>query len=261
MATHHRKCGGSTRGRTRALAANKKNKEARKALDRVYDFLIEGIQNIRDVGLRRNYLNKVAVNRELIQFWVKDGAKRKLTKERLFAYLNIESNLRDPFKRLANTSLRLNTLKSAEAIQTFLVEEATELSGGERVMLILEKDGKTEVTHSILPRGEDAGKVLASIQKHIDQTRLTRTVRLILPKKTGLSRIVAPLIAQNQILGYLYADMNSLYGRFDETDRDMLGMLANQGAVALDNAGLVEGLEHKVEERTAELNRSEEHTS
>ena len=262
---------------TRALAANKKNEEARKALDRVYDFLIEGIQNIRDVGLRRNYLNKVAVNGEFLQFWVKDGAKRKLPKERLFAYLNIESNLRDPFKRLANTSLRLNTLKTAEAIQTFLVEEATELSGGERVMLILEKDGKTEVTRSILPRGENVDKVLASIQKHIDQARLTRTVQLILPhpqpfsgrekgveppfhrgrgkKGEGISRIVAPLIAQNQLLGYLYGDMDSLYGRFDETDRDMLGMLANQGAVALNNASLLEELERKVEERTAELNQ------
>ena len=48
--------------------------------------------------------------------------------------------------------------------------------------------------------------------------------------------------------------MDFLYGTFDDTDRDMLGMLANQGAVALDNAGLVEGLEQKVEERTEELN-------
>ena len=48
--------------------------------------------------------------------------------------------------------------------------------------------------------------------------------------------------------------MSTLYGTFDETDRDMLGMLANQGAVALDNAGLLEGLERKVEERTEQLN-------
>ena len=68
------------------------------------------------------------------------------------------------------------------------------------------------------------------------------------------SRIVAPLIAQNQVIGYLYVDMDSLYGTFDETDRDMLGMLANQAAVALDNAQWAQGLEQKVEERTEELN-------
>ncbi|MGZ9220926.1 MAG: GAF domain-containing protein, partial [Anaerolineales bacterium] len=236
-----------------ALMAGKKTKEARQALDRAYDFLLESIQNIRDVGLRRNYLNKVAVNRELIRFWVQDGTKRKLPNERLWAYLNIESNIREPFKRLAETSLRLNTLKNLAEIQTFLIEEATELSGGERVMLILEKNEKLEVADSLLPRGEDAQKVLDSIGKPLTSARLIRTPQLIVPKKSGLSRIVAPLIAQNQVIGYLYADMDSLYGTFDETDRDLLGMLANQGAVALDNAGLLEGLEQKVEARTEQL--------
>jgi GAF domain-containing protein len=66
--------------------------------------------------------------------------------------------------------------------------------------------------------------------------------------------VVAPLIAQNQVMGYLYVDMDPLYGTFDETDRDLLGMLANQAAVALDNAQWAQGLEQKVEERTEELN-------
>ncbi len=236
-----------------ALNANQKAKEAREALDRAYDFLIEGIQSVRDIGLRRNYLNKVTANRELLQFWLKDGTRRKLSKERLFSYLHIESNTREPFKRLADTSLRLNALRTIPAIQTFLVEEATELSGGQRVMLVLEKDGKLEAADAILPVGEDAKTALPSIRKYLNQVRLTRTVELILPRRSGLNRIIAPLIAQNQILGYLYADMDSTYGRFDETDRDMLGMLANQAAVALDNAGLVTGLEQKVQERTAQL--------
>jgi GAF domain-containing protein/CheY-like chemotaxis protein len=248
-----------------ALLANKKNKEAQEALNRAYDFLLESIGNIRDEGLRRNALNKVPENRELITYWVSDGIKRKLPKERLFAHLNIESNLREPFQRLADTGLRLNALKTVEAIQTFLVEEATELIGGERVMLILEnqisefsKNSKVYVADFLLPRGEDASAVLKSISKHLAQARLTRTVQLILPKKSGLSRIIAPLIAQNQLLGYLYVDMDAIYGTFDNTDRDMLGMLANQGAVALDNAGLIAGLEQKIEERTAQL---QEHIS
>ncbi|KXK14114.1 MAG: putative two-component hybrid sensor and regulator [Chloroflexi bacterium OLB14] len=220
------------------------------------------------MGLRRNALNKVEVNRELVQYWVKDGVKRKLPKERLFAHLNIESNLREPFQRLSNTSLRLNSLKTIRDIQTFLVNEATELSGGERVMLILEKESsEAYIADSILPRGEDASAVLASIKDYLAQTRLTRTVQLILPdekksakkKKSGFSsglggsRIIAPLIAQSQLLGYLYADMDALYGTFDNVDRNMLGMLANHGAAALDNVGLLEGLEQKVEERTTQL--------
>ena len=245
-----------------ALTADKKTKEAREALERAYDFLLEQISNIRDEGLRRNALNKVRDNRELLQFWVKDGKARKLPHERLFAHLAIESNLREPFQRLAATGLRLNALKTVQAIQTFLVEEATELSGGERVLLILEdqtfevsKTSKVYVADSFLPIGEDAEALLKSISSHIVQARLTRTVQLTLPKKSGLNRIISPLIAQNQVIGYLYVDMDSLYGTFDNTDRDMLGMLANQGAVALDNAGLLEGLERKVEERTEQLNQ------
>jgi PAS domain S-box-containing protein len=239
---------------TQTLLANKQTKAARVSLEKAYGFLLNGIANLRDEGLRRNYLNKVPVNRELLRFWVKDGTKRKLPRERLFAHLAIESSLREPFERLADTGLRLNALHTAAEIQTFLVEEATELIGGERVVLILEKDGKREVAESILPRGEDPQKTLRSIDAHLSHARLTRSTSLILPKKPGLSRIIAPLIAQNQVLGYLYTDMNSLYGTFTETDRDMLGMLANQAAVALDNAQWTQGLEQKVAERTEELN-------
>ena len=273
------------------LRANKKTKEANEALEMAYGFLLKGIANMRDEGIRRNYLNKVAINREILQAWFKDGTKRKLPEERLFAHLAIESGLREPFERLADTGLRMNALRTAQELNEFLVEEATELSGGERVMLILERSSDDfsrqtrttkvvtthyEVAESFLPRGEDASKVLISIKKYLAQARLTRSVQLRTPspalplKGEGsnkspsptrrgvrgevLSRIIAPLIAQNQILGYLYVDMDSLYGTFDETDRDMLGMLANQGAVALDNAGLLEGLERKVEERTEQLN-------
>ena len=248
-----------------ALQANGEKAEARAALKMAYDFLLQGIASLQDAGLRRNYLNKVAINREIVQAWVKENARRKLPKEQLFAHVAAESNLREPFQRLAEISLELNQLKTVGEIQTFIVEEATELSGGERVMVILEKHGKREVAESVLPltsyqsgRGpqpaEDSQKVLRGIEKFLDQARLTRTVQLILPKKSDLSRIVAPLIAQGQLLGYLYVDMSSLYGRFNETDRDMLGMLANQGAVALETAGLLERLELQVEERTEQLN-------
>ena len=89
---------------TQILNANQKTQAAHEAIDHAYDFLLESIANIRDEGLRRNALNKVEDSRKLLQFWVRDGLKRKLPNERLFAHLTIKSNLRDPFKRLANTS-------------------------------------------------------------------------------------------------------------------------------------------------------------
>jgi len=60
------------------------------------------------------------------------------------------------------------------------------------------------------------------------------------------SRIIAPLIAQRQLLGYLYADLDGAFGRLREADRDLLAMLASQAAVALANAHWAQGLEQKV---------------
>ncbi len=244
-----------------ALSANKRAKEARDTLARAHGFLLERIATLRDEGLRRNYLNKVAVNREILAAWLDDSARRKLSKDKALAHLAIESNVREPFQRLADTGLRLNALHTAREIEVFVVEEATELTGGERVLLLLEVDGKPTVAEAMHPRGENTTAVLRSIGTHLERARTTRTVHLIHTPQAAValkqrSRIVAPLIAQNRVLGYLYADIDGVYGRFSETDRDMLGMLANQAAVALDNAQWAQALEAKVEQRTAELSLS-----
>ena len=241
----------------RALRANKKIKQADDALTMAYDFILKGIANLRDVGLRRNYLNKVSIHREILDAWDKHSIKHKLPRARRFAHLAIESDLREPFARLAEISQRLNALQTVSEIQSFLVEEATELSGGERVLLILEQDDAPRVVESILPHGENADDILQNVQAQLARARTTRTVQLeraaASKKANGLNRVIAPLIAQNQVLGYLYSDMSSRYGAFDESDRDLLGMLANQGAVALDNARRVQELEQRVDARTAEL--------
>jgi GAF domain-containing protein/CheY-like chemotaxis protein/tetratricopeptide (TPR) repeat protein len=244
-----------------ALSANRKPKEARKALETAHRLLLERIAKLRDAGLRRNYLNKIAVNREIIAAWLDDGAKRKLRAKRLFAHLAIESSVREPFQRLADTGVRLNALPTPEAIQSFVVEEATELSGGERVLLVLERDAERELMHSLLSREEDGQALLVAIDPYLSDARRTRTATLTHAPPTAQavkqrSRIVAPLVTQGRLLGYLYVDIDGIQGRFDETDRDMMGLLASQAAVALENAQWSQGLERKVEERTAELTAS-----
>ena len=257
-----------------ALLANGQPKAARQALERAYELMLDAIATLRDEGLRRNYLNKVAPNREILNFWLKDGKKRRLPPERLFAHLTSDPNSRAPFKRLAETSLRLNALHSAAEIQTFLVEEATELSGGERVLLILDQDEGHQIVEAIYPLAhralagaEGEQRLLGSIDRHLAHARFTRTAQLITGSEARRggkalrpsSIIVAPLITQNNLLGFLYIDMDPLYGAFSEIDRDMLGMLANQAAIALENARLLEGLEQRVQQRTEELaQRAEE---
>ena len=87
--------------------------------------------------------------------------ERKLPKQRLPAHLAVESDVREPFQRLADTGLRLNAQRTSEALHAFVVEEATELSGAERVLLVLERDGKRELAHSLLPPDEDAKRLLS----------------------------------------------------------------------------------------------------
>ncbi|HUH94736.1 MAG TPA: GAF domain-containing protein [Casimicrobiaceae bacterium] len=245
----------------KALAANGRGKQAHEALERAYGFLVDRIAHLRDEGLRRNYLNKVPFNREIIADWLAGGAKHDVPKQRLLEHLAVEADVREPFQRLADTGLRLNALRSAAEIQAFLVDEATELSGAERVLLLLERDGGRELAHSLMPQREEIRSLLRAIDPYLLRARLTRSVQLLHTPETGSavrqrSRIVAPLIVHGKLLGFLYADMEGVYGRFDDTDRDMLGLLANQAAVALDNAQWSAGLERKVEERTAELTAS-----
>lgn len=243
------------------LHANQKPETADKALEKAYEFLLNEIGNMHDAGLRRNYFNKVAINREIIQDWLDYATRKKLPRERRYAHLEIKSRAREPFSRLAEVGLELNALHTVKEIQTFLVDEAVEVIGGERVLLILgnktskalRETSEVYVAESYLPVGEDSQRPFAVAKKYLEKARISRTVQLLVPKGKGRSRIIAPLVAQNRTLGYLYTEMDSIYGVFDETDRDMLGMLANQGAVALENALTLEGLERTVEQRTQAL--------
>ncbi len=249
---------------SQALTANQQTEPARAALEQAYQFLLNGIASLSDEGLRRNYLNKVMVHREIIAAWLKDGNTRKLAPEKLYAHRAGAANLREPFQRLVDSGLRLNELRTAAELYEFLIEQATELSGAERVLLILENENSSTLVGSLVPQGEKIEKVMRDAAESIARARRSRVAQLVTPhpnpspRRRGargeVSVIVAPLFAQNNLLGFLYCDLGSVYGQFNETDRDMLGMLANQAAVALDNARWLEGLEQKVSERTQELN-------
>ncbi len=246
---------------SQALRVNKRSDAAREALEMAYGFVLKGIAGLSDEGLRRNYLNKSEVHREIVAAWLADARKRRLSTERRTAHLAGEANLREPFERLVETGLRLNELRSAEELHEFLIDEATELSGAERVLFVLETPEGLRLAGSLVPRGENASELLRHSTPALTDVRRTRAVSLAhVPDGASeleqRSRVIAPLIAQRQLLGYLYADLDGAFGRFRESDRDLLGMLASQAAVALDNAHWSQGLEQKVAQRTGELEAS-----
>ena len=246
---------------SQALAANGKIAAARHSLGTAYRFLVRPIAGLSDEGLRRNYLNKIDVHREIVAAWLKDTGKRGPASKQRHAHLTGKTNLREPFERLVDTGLRLNELRSAAELHEFLIDEATELSGAERVLLVLDTLEGLQLAGSLVPRGEDAQSLLAEVTPALMGVRRTRAVSISYNPETGnelkqRSRIIAPLIAQKELLGYLYADIDGSFGRFHDADRDLLGMLASQAAVALDNAGWSQGLEQKVAQRTEELRTS-----
>ena len=67
------------------------------------------------------------------------------------------------------------------------------------------------------------------------------------------SVIALPLVSQGKVRGLLYGDLRHVFGRFDDRDIDLLSLLANQAAAALENADWTQSLEEKVTQRTAEL--------
>ena len=246
----------------RALAACGRTEPAWAALQQAYAFVMEQVRELRDEGLRRNVLSKVRWNREILQAWLTQAAARGLGDDQRLAHLRLESAVAEPFQRLLDTGLRMNEVRDAAELQQFLVDELTELSGAERVLLVFNSSAGLEIAGSLLPQAENnpqgQAALLQAITPWLVDARRTRAVTLrhgpeAVPPEQQRSCLLAPLVANREVLGYLYADIDGLYGRLAESDRNLLGLLASQASVALSNVRWAEGLERQVAERTAQL--------
>ncbi|MBS0319990.1 MAG: GAF domain-containing protein [Proteobacteria bacterium] len=243
---------------SQALRANGRGDDADAALERAYGFVVDGVKGLSDEGMRRNAVNKHEDVRAIVRAWIAYARRKRLARARREAHITGPADLREPFERLVDTGLRLNALRGAERIAEFLVDEATELTGAERVLLIQDGDGTRRIVEARMPHGEDAAALLAPLDERLEASRDSRNASIVHAPDGAdpldqRSSIVVPLVVQERLLGYLYADIDGAFGRFHSTDAQLLGMLAAQGAVALDNARWAQGLEAKVEERTTEL--------
>ena len=239
--------------RFEALRAAGRRRESGVALGRAYRFLCLRMGGVSDEGLRRNALAKRPVARAIVQAWLATGGRPR--------HLAGAVRLDERFGRQVDVGLRLAELGTGPELHEFLVDESAEVSGAERVLLVLEDGGgRRRIASHLLPQGEEGGEaaLLQAVGPWLDEARSSRaaTLRIGPPGAPALvqrSCLVAPLIAERELLGYLYADLDGAFGRFREADRDLLVMLAAQSAVALANLRLREGLELRVAERTAEL--------
>jgi signal transduction histidine kinase/CheY-like chemotaxis protein/putative methionine-R-sulfoxide reductase with GAF domain len=125
--------------------------------------------------------------------------------------------------------------------QRFLIDEAER--SAQRVLLVLETPVGWQAAGSRLPPGEDEQALLTAVRPWLDESRRTRRARLRHGPEGAKaadqrSCLVAPLIAEGELLGCLYADIDGARGRYAAADRDQLARLADRAALALANARL-----------------------
>ncbi len=239
-------------------------------------FVMGPIANLSDAGLRRGYLHRLAFRRLLVREWLKWAPSRADPQELADFTTRVQrpGRLSDVFQRLLKVGVRLNAQRDPDRLPAEIVEEVSELTGAERIALVLlDEQGAHRHVEIHLPllapavmsvTGEpptSPQSFLAEIATWLDQATTTRQgfVRQLNPTGALLeqsSLLVSPLISQGRLFGILYCDLTGCFGRFDQDDLDLLSVLANQSAVAIENAEWSATLEQKVAERTAELEES-----
>jgi GAF domain-containing protein len=168
------------------------------------------------------------------------------------------AELAELLQRLVNMGLRLHALRDSDALCASVIDAAAHVSGAQRVLLVLSGPDGLRLAASLVPHGEDARTLLHAVTPWLSEASRTRAASLRHGPEGAApidqrSCLIAPLIAQHELLGYLYADIEGAVGRFDDADRQVLAMLASQAAVALTNIRFGEELERKVAERAAQL--------
>ena len=154
--------------------------------------------------------------------------------------------------------VRLNSERRPARLGKLIASEAKALLGAQRVLLLLDAADAPEIASANLPRGEDPAALLRAITPWLDQARDMRAAALRHGPEGAdalnqRSCLVAPLVAQAELLGFLYADVEGKVGRFDAASRDRLALLAAQAGVALANARWTQGLATQAEQDAREL--------
>ncbi len=239
--------------------------------------LLKPIEALSDAGLRRNYLHQVPSRRELILEWLhyaptyaRPGAIAEFTQK-----VHRPGRLMEMFRRLLAVGLRLNTQHDPERLPSQILDEASELIGAERIALLLfDRQGRHRVAEVHLPRSLLPGPAGASLKPSPTRTEFLAEIEPWLAEATNRQQVfahqlnpdaslpeqrsilVAPLISQGELTGILYCDVRGCFGRFEAEDLNLLGVLANQSAVALVNAGRATTLGAKIARRTRALEMS-----
>jgi GAF domain-containing protein/CheY-like chemotaxis protein/tetratricopeptide (TPR) repeat protein len=245
------------------------NEEAWTALNKAHELMLKNIAELSDEGLRRNYFNKVDINRSILIEWTRAAIDRGIPIEPAAAR---SGNLQEQFRRLLSIGVRMNEPREVDALLDFIMEQLIELTGAERALLILvNENGDRSIAASRGYQGNEEADALQEVSDFLNEvTRKQNAVLQEQPSATpalhpqrgasvshlpsAISQMGVPLVERRQLIGLLYAENHALFGSFAQIDIDLVAAFANQTASAIENARLYQGLEQRVAERTAELN-------
>jgi signal transduction histidine kinase/CheY-like chemotaxis protein/tetratricopeptide (TPR) repeat protein len=236
------------------------SEEAWQVLQDARQLMLEGIASLSDEGLRRNYLNKPPINKQIVLEWVCQAKLRGLLMEEP---QTAERSLhgQDIFKRMLDVSLRMNENRNPGELLDFILDEVVELSGAERAVLVLHEESSTlKISRGV--SDSNRHELHAQSERMLETIGITRHPILEVSQSEGsgepeaLSRLAIPMIARANLIGIIYADNRLIFGGFEQTDIDLLSVFASQAATAIENARWSQTLEQRVEERTIELQAS-----
>jgi GAF domain-containing protein/CheY-like chemotaxis protein len=150
-------------------------------------------------------------------------------------------------RRVVEAGVRLQLARDEGAWCKAVTAEAVRLLGAQRVLVALVSADAIEVGAAHLPGDEAAELLLAAVTPWLDAARRDRTARLRhgpdgVDPDAERSCLVAPLVVQRHLLGWLYCDIDGAFGRFDDRHTEVLELLARQAAAALLTLRAAEGL-------------------
>ncbi|HET9024667.1 MAG TPA: GAF domain-containing protein, partial [Burkholderiaceae bacterium] len=151
----------------------------------------------------------------------------------------------------------MGSVRSAAELHRLLVDEAHGLVRAQRVLLIVDGPQGFQAAGWRLPRGESKAALLEAITPWLAEARRSGAASLRHGPQGAApahqrSCLIAPLNAERETFGYLYADVEGRVGRFDVTGRELIVLLARQAAVVLANLCARERLETELSERSKE---------
>jgi transcriptional regulator with GAF, ATPase, and Fis domain len=173
-----------------------------------------------------------------------------------------DRSLDERFRLLASLTNQINRDATSPTLFGDLVDAAILLTGGERGFLILcHRDGmqfaaargiesseldrpEFEVSWSIAVRVGTQGEPLLTMNALLDP----RFENLASVEHLGLRSVICvPVRGATSVLGVIYVDHRIEHSVFREEDVNLLGMFADQAAIAITNRNLLESLKEKAQ--------------